>query len=75
METKGITIYVDVETAKVYESTLENRRKMIDALLNLRLKELTSPPRPIGEVMSEISREAQERGLTPKILDEILAES
>jgi hypothetical protein len=72
MEIKGITIYVDIETAKAYESTLTMQRKMIDALLNLKLKELTGTQRPIEEVMSEISREAREKGLTPEILEGLL---
>jgi len=46
MEAKGITIYVDAETAKAYESVIFSDQKKIDALLTLRLKKLTRKKAP-----------------------------
>ena len=75
MKTRTITVRVDAETADAYESSSEIDRRKIDLLLNLKLKEVVTKVRPLEEVMEEISRKAQERGLTPEILESILAES
>jgi hypothetical protein len=45
----------------------------MEALLSLWLKEIAaSDARPLKEVMDEIGREAQRRGMTPEILESIL---
>ena len=45
----------------------------IQMLLNLRLMDfLNKPPRPLLEVIEEISANAASRGLTPEILESIL---
>lgn len=75
METRIITVCVDTATADAYEATSEVDRRKIDLLLNLKLKEMVRGVRPLETVMAEISRKAQERGLTPEILESILAES
>ena len=74
METKAITIHVDAETARIYESVSDEERHKLDVLLNLKLREVTRQKRSLKEVMDDISRKAQERGLTPEILDSILKE-
>ncbi len=75
METRTITVRVDAEIADAYEASSEPDRRKIDLLINLKLKEMVKQVRPLEEVMEDISRKAQERGLTPEILDAILAES
>jgi hypothetical protein len=40
----------------------------------MKLSDATRPKRPLEEVMSEISRNGQARGLTPEILDSFLFE-
>jgi hypothetical protein len=49
----------------------EDRRKL-DLLLSLRLQDVTQSAESLKDVMREISRRAQQRGLTPEILDSIL---
>lgn len=45
----------------------------MEALVSLWLKEIASADtRPLKEVMNEIGREAQRRGMTPEILDSLL---
>ena len=45
----------------------------MEALLSLWLKEIAAADaRPLKEVMDEIGREAQRRGMTPEILESIL---
>ena len=72
MNTQTITIEVNEAAARIYQSaSLEERRK-IDALLSLKLSELVESARPLETVMSELSQRAQERGLTPEILEQLL---
>jgi hypothetical protein len=73
MVTQSITIDVDPETARAYAGKSEQDRRKLQLLLRLRLHELlTSPARPLGEVMDELSRKAEKRGLTPSILESLL---
>ena len=74
METKEITIRVTPEAASIYESTSEQDRLKLDALLSLRISEVAEPSRSLNEIMREASREAQKRGLTVDILRKILDE-
>jgi len=74
MEVREIKIRVDAESAKIYESAMVTDRQKLDALLSLRLKEFARKRRPLETVMSDISRKAQSRGLTPEILNNLLSE-
>lgn len=74
METKTITIRVDAETARAYESASQEEQRKLDTILNLKLREVTRRKRPLEEVMDAISHKAQERGLTPELLESILNE-
>ena len=73
METKTITIRVDAET-RAYASASQEEQRKLDTILNLKLREITRSQRPLEEVMDDISRKAQERGLTPELLESILNE-
>ena len=75
MTSRTITVRVDAEIAEAYESSSEVDRRKIDFLINLKLREIVKKVRPLEEVMEEISQKAQERGLTPEILESILGES
>lgn len=72
MNTQTITIEVNEAAARIYQSASTEERRKIDALLSLKLSELVESARPLETVMSELSRRAQERGLTPKILEQLL---
>lgn len=74
MQTKTIAIRVNAEVAKIFEAASEEQRRKLEALLSLKLSDAILHKRPLEEVMSEISRNAQSRGLTPEILDSILFE-
>lgn len=75
METRAIRIRVSPAAARAYQSAGTEERRKLDALLDLRLTEAINPRRSLEEVMSEMSRQARERGLTPELLDDILGES
>jgi hypothetical protein len=74
METKGITINVNAETALIFEAISEEEKRKLAALISLKLTEANHQKRTLEEVMSKISQKAQERGLTPEILQSILNE-
>ena len=73
METTPITIEVDTEAAKIYAAATPEEQWKMQVLLSLRLRDLTiKPRRSLREVMDDMSREAQAKGLTPEILESIL---
>lgn len=74
METRTITIRVNAEVARIFEAASEEQRRKMEALLSLKLGDATRIKRPLEEVMSDISQNAQARGLTPETLDSILGE-
>lgn len=74
MNAEPITIQVDPEAALAYRSVSEEQRRKLDLLLSLRLREVTRPGASLEDVMDELSRKAQERGLTPEALQSILDE-
>ncbi len=70
----SITVSVDSEVANSYRSASDAERRKLDLLVNLRLREAGAPGKSLRETMQEISRNAQQRGLTPGILQSILDE-
>jgi hypothetical protein len=74
MQTEEITIRVDPEAARAYRAASEQERRKLDLLLSLRLHDALRPSGSLKELMRDISRKAQERGLTPEALESILHE-
>jgi hypothetical protein len=74
METEQITIQVDAEAARVFKSASAEDRRKLEALLSIRLSEMTRTRESLKAIMNEISQKAEERGLTPKILKAMLDE-
>jgi hypothetical protein len=64
MTATSIRIQVDPETARAYREASDAERRKLDLLLQLRLREATQQPERLEDVMREISRNAQSRGLT-----------
>jgi hypothetical protein len=75
MLTEEITIRVDREAAKAYRAASEQERRKLDLLLSLRLQDALHPGESLKDLMRIISSKAQERGLTPEVLESILHES
>jgi hypothetical protein len=74
MQTQEITIRVDPDAASAYRAASEQERRKLDLLLSLRLQDVLRPGGSLKDLMRDISRKAQERGLTPEILETILHE-
>jgi hypothetical protein len=67
-----VNIPLDNETAKIYEKAPKADKKKMQILMSLWLREFEKPSISLDELMDDISRKAQARGLTPDILESIL---
>ena len=67
-----ITVSVDSDVAGIYRAASNEDRRKLDLLINLRLRDATESRKSLREVMSEVSRNAQRRGLTREVLRSIL---
>ncbi len=70
--TATITVSVDKQVAKMYTQASPETRKKIELLLNLWLHDFIASTRPLPDIMDEIGQKAEERGLTPEILETLL---
>ncbi len=70
--TTMITIPLNVDTARLYSQAPAELRRKLQLLLTLWLRNLLVSRRPLQVIMDEISQKAQERGLTPEILESLL---
>ena len=68
-----ITIPLDPQTAQAYSAVPAEEKQKIQALVSLWLRELTAGESPsLQRILDEVGRKAQERGLTPEMLDHLL---
>jgi hypothetical protein len=67
-----ITIEVDAEVAAFYHSASSQSQQKLNALLNLKLRDVARPRRNVIDIMDEISDQAEANGLTPEILATLL---
>ena len=72
--TDWITVSVDSDVAAIYCAASESERSKLDLLVDLRLRQVATQGQSLRDVMDEISRNSQQRGLTPEILESILNE-
>ena len=73
MATATISIEVDPDTARAFAAASEEEQRKLKLLLKLRLRDLTvNPVRPLSQVMDEMGRIAEARGMTPEILESLL---
>ena len=68
-----ITIEVNPDIAKAYQGINSTRRGKLELLFSILLKQELDN-RPLSEIMDNIGYKAQRRGLTPEILESILAD-
>jgi len=69
MET--IAIKVDAEIAKAYQEAAPQKQQKIQTIINDLLK-LIIQDKSLDDIIQEMQEQAQDRGLTQEILDEIL---
>jgi hypothetical protein len=74
--TETITIQVDFEAARAYKAAPPGDEKKMGALLGLWLKDVAMvEPAALKRMMSDLSKKARERGLTPEKLESLLKEA
>ncbi|MEX2286500.1 MAG: hypothetical protein WD648_05370 [Planctomycetaceae bacterium] len=69
-----ITIPVDAAVGEAYRTALPEQQRKLDLIIILTLRHAFQSRTALAQIMSDISRKAQERGLTPEILKSILDE-
>jgi len=68
-----ITIPLDPDTARAYDSATPEEKRKMQALLSLWLRELAAGEQvSVQQVLEEVGRKARDRGLTPEMLDSLL---
>jgi hypothetical protein len=73
MTTVPITLHVDPEAARAYESMTEEERNKVKAFLTLQLKGWFVPTETtLRQAIDDVRQEAERNGLTPEILESIL---
>jgi hypothetical protein len=73
MPNPTITIPLDPQTARAYNSADPDQKRKIQALISLWLRELTSAENlPLEQILDEVGQKAKARGLAPEILDSLL---
>ena len=75
MAVEQITVSVDSDVATAYRAATQSERQKLDLLVSLHLREVTRSRQSLKEIAAEVSQKAQQRGLTPEILKNILDES
>jgi hypothetical protein len=69
-----ITIPLDPQTTAAYESASPDEKRKMQALLGLYLRDLAGHDLPsLAQVLEDVGRNAQARGLTEEILQSLLA--
>jgi hypothetical protein len=68
----SVNVSLDNETAKIYQQASSADKKKMQVLLSLWLREFEKPSMTLEKLMDDVSRKAQERGLTPEILESML---
>lgn len=67
-----ISVQVTSAAANAYRNATLAERKKMELLLSMQLLEVARSHEALEDVMRELSRTAQERGLTPDMLDDLL---
>jgi hypothetical protein len=75
MTTDTITIRVDPLIAQCFNAASAEQQRRLELLLNLRLREAFDTAESLETLMRQMSRTAQENGLTPEILEDILSDT
>jgi len=73
MMTEPITLRIEADAARVFKSASQAERQKVEALISILLQEYANTrSSSLKRVMDEIGEKAQQRGLTPEILESIL---
>lgn len=75
MLTETITLEVESDTARLFNDSTQSDKEKLQALFGIWLKRYAAgDAHSLKKTMDEIGRNAKARGLTPEILESILAD-
>lgn len=72
MTTEEIRLRVSPEAARAFRSATPQEQLKLETLVSLQLLGYLQPRRSLDAIIADLSQQAQERGLTPERLEEIL---
>ena len=73
MVTEPITLQIEVDAARAFRSASADEQEKLQTLMSVLLREYAkTDATSLKRTMDEIGKRAQERGLTPELLDSIL---
>jgi hypothetical protein len=72
MATEQIVLRVSPEAAQAFREASPQEQLKLETLVSLQLLGKLQPKRGLDEVIADMSQQAQERGLTPEILQDLL---
>jgi hypothetical protein len=73
MANTTITIPLDPQTARAYDSASPEEKRKMQALLSLWLRELAAGDYPsLQRVLDEVGSKARAKGMTPEVLNSLL---
>jgi hypothetical protein len=76
MAQETISIPLDSETAKAYNSAAASDQRKIQALVRLWLRDLAvADSSTLKEIITDLGKKARDRGLTSEILETLLKEA
>jgi len=76
MSDATIVLPIDEATATIYNAASQAEKHKIQVLFRVLLREVTlNPDVSLTQFMDEVGKKAQERGLTPEILEGILRDN
>jgi hypothetical protein len=76
MRSRTISISLDPQTAQAYSAAGDEEKLKIRAIMALWLRELTANELPsLEQVLDEVGRKAEARGLTPEVLHSLLKDA
>lgn len=67
-----IEIALESDAAELYANSSPDERRKFGVLISLLMRELNTDQLSLAQLMDDISARAQERGLTPEILEQLL---
>lgn len=74
MSKKQVTIQIDEEAARAFQSASLVDKRKLEALVSIRVIEAIKTRKSLKQIMKETSKKAQKRGLTLEILETVLNE-
>lgn len=72
MTTDEIILRVTPEAAEAFRRASPAEQLKLETLVSLQLLAKLQPPRPLDDIIEDISKHAQDTGLTPELLEELL---